>query len=74
MADPFGKFMRPSLFNAAIAGIFATGATLAAPALVQAQTCQFLAPVGGNGTTNIVLKTVGPAILLAVRTGTLISS
>ena len=52
--------MRPSLFNAAIAGIFATGATLAAPALVQAQTCQFLAPVGGNGTTNIVLKTVGP--------------
>ena len=60
MADPFGKFMRPSLFNAAIAGIFATGASLAAPVLVQAQTCQFLAPVGGNGTTNIVLKTVGP--------------
>jgi hypothetical protein len=32
VVDPFGKFMRPSLFNAAIAGIFATGATLAAPA------------------------------------------
>jgi hypothetical protein len=24
-----------------------------------AQTCQFLAPVGGNGTTNIVTKTIG---------------
>ena len=52
--------MRSSLLNSAIAGIFATGASLAAPVLVQAQTCQFLAPVGGNGTTNIVLKTVGP--------------
>lgn len=28
---------------------------------VQAQTCQFLAPVGGNGTTNIVTKTISPA-------------
>jgi hypothetical protein len=28
------------------------------PAL--AQTCQFLAPVGGNGVTNIVTKTIGP--------------
>ncbi len=25
-----------------------------------AQTCQFLSPVGGNGTTNIVTKTIGP--------------
>jgi len=31
---------------------------LASPSL--AQTCQFLAPVGGNGVTNIVTKTVGP--------------
>ena len=26
----------------------------------RAQTCQFLAPVGGNGVTNIVTKTIGP--------------
>jgi hypothetical protein len=38
-----------------------TGVALAATmAPVQAQTCQFLAPVGGNGTTNVITKTIGP--------------
>ncbi len=27
---------------------------------VQAQTCPFLAPVGGNGVTNVITKTIGP--------------
>ncbi|MFM9046708.1 MAG: hypothetical protein ACKOOH_03450, partial [Cyanobium sp.] len=35
-------------------------ATLAQPAIVWAQTCQFLAPVGGNGVTPIVTKTISP--------------
>jgi hypothetical protein len=34
----------------------------ASPAL--AQTCTFLSPVGGDGTTNIVTKTIGPGKLL----------
>ena len=34
--------------------------TLAQPGIVWAQTCQFLAPVGGNGTTPIVTKTISP--------------
>jgi hypothetical protein len=34
--------------------------TLAQPAMVWAQSCQFLAPVGGNGTTPIVTKTISP--------------
>jgi hypothetical protein len=33
---------------------------LMAAAPVSAQTCQFLAPVGGNGVTNIVTKTISP--------------
>lgn len=37
-----------------------TGVALAAAlAPAQAQTCQFLAPVGGNGTTNVITKTIG---------------
>jgi len=34
------------------------GSLLVSAAPVAAQTCQFLAPVGGNGTTNIVTKTI----------------
>jgi len=30
----------------------------------RAQTCQFLAPVGGDGNTNIITKTIGPGKLL----------
>ena len=33
---------------------------LMATASASAQTCQFLAPVGGNGVTNIVTKTISP--------------
>jgi hypothetical protein len=51
--------MRPNLINAAVGAMVAAGTTLSAP-LAQAQTCQFLAPVGGNGTTNIITKTIGP--------------
>ncbi|MEB3326458.1 MAG: hypothetical protein VKI39_01980, partial [Synechococcus sp.] len=51
--------MRLRLLDIVVAGIVATGTTIAAP-LAQAQTCQFLAPVGGNGTTNIITKTIGP--------------
>ena len=42
-----------------LATALATGLlALNRPAL--AQTCQFLSPVGGNGVTNIVTKTIGP--------------
>jgi hypothetical protein len=34
--------------------------TLVQPRMAWAQTCQFLAPVGGNGTTPIVTKTISP--------------
>ncbi|MFM7235582.1 MAG: hypothetical protein ACKOYK_02235 [Cyanobium sp.] len=34
--------------------------TLLPTSAVQAQSCQFLAPVGGNGTTPIVTKTISP--------------
>lgn len=38
-----------------------TGAmALSLPAASLAQTCQFLSPVGGNGVTNIVTKTISP--------------
>lgn len=40
-------------------GALAVGLLVGATA-VQAQTCQFLAPVGGNGSTNIVTKTISP--------------
>lgn len=34
--------------------------TLVQPGMAWAQTCQFLGPVGGNGTTPIVTKTISP--------------
>jgi hypothetical protein len=42
----------------ALAGLVGAGA-VAGALPVSAQTCQFLAPVGGNGVTNIVTKTIG---------------
>jgi hypothetical protein len=39
-------------------------AALASASPVFAQTCTFLSPVGGDGTTNIVTKTIGPGKLL----------
>jgi len=50
--------MRPSLVAVFAAGLCST-TLVAGLAPVQAQTCQFLAPVGGDGTTNIVTKTIG---------------
>jgi hypothetical protein len=46
---------RPVPLLAALAGVL-----LGMPSHASAQTCQFLAPVGGNGVTNIVTKTIGP--------------
>jgi hypothetical protein len=46
---------RPVPLFAALAGVL-----LGMPSHASAQTCQFLAPVGGNGVTNIVTKTIGP--------------
>lgn len=48
----------PALFPLACASLAAS--TLAHPGSVWAQTCQFLAPVGGNGVTPIVTKTISP--------------
>jgi hypothetical protein len=50
--------MRPSLVAVFAAGLCST-TLVAGLAPVQAQTCQFLAPVGGDGTTNIITKTIG---------------
>jgi len=44
----------PTACAALVAGI------LLPTSAVQAQSCQFLAPVGGNGTTPIVTKTISP--------------
>ena len=43
----------------AAAALAAGGVLMAGAAPAAAQTCQFLAPVGGNGTTNIITKTIG---------------
>ena len=50
--------MRTSLVEAFAAGLCST-TLVAGLAPAQAQTCQFLAPVGGDGTTNIITKTIG---------------
>jgi hypothetical protein len=49
----------PAASVASVATVVACGALIAAQPVV-AQTCEFLAPVGGNGVTNIVTKTIGP--------------
>jgi hypothetical protein len=53
-ARPLGRPVRGWLRGLLAAGVLAVAAT------AQAQTCQFLSPVGGNGTTNIVTKTISP--------------
>jgi hypothetical protein len=50
------RVLLPMALGAVVAG--ATG--LAGTQASRAQTCQFLSPVGGNGVTNIVTKTIGP--------------
>ena len=45
----------PTAFALAVGGWLVSAA-----APVTAQTCQFLAPVGGNGTTNVITKTISP--------------
>jgi hypothetical protein len=47
-----------SLARAAV--VCASGCLLTAAAPASAQSCQFLAPVGGNGVTDIVTKTISP--------------
>jgi hypothetical protein len=47
-----------ALMRSAVACAGAGLLTAAAP--VSAQSCQFLAPVGGNGVTDIVTKTISP--------------
>jgi hypothetical protein len=47
-----------ALMRSAVACASAGLLTAAAP--VSAQSCQFLAPVGGNGVTDIVTKTISP--------------
>ena len=47
-----------SLTRAAV--VCASGCLLTAAAPASAQSCQFLAPVGGNGVTDIVTKTISP--------------
>lgn len=44
----------------AVGVAFSSACLLTAAAPVAAQSCQFLAPVGGNGVTNIVTKTISP--------------
>jgi hypothetical protein len=53
---------RPSIrpLPLALPSVLMGVAVLLLPAASLAQTCQFLSPVGGNGVTNIVTKTIGP--------------
>jgi hypothetical protein len=54
-------FMRvPSIRTSCAAAFALTAALTAGAQSAVAQTCQFLAPVGGDGTTNIVTKTISP--------------
>jgi len=43
-----------------IACVTLIAGTLVDGLAARAQTCQFLSPVGGNGVTNVVTKTIGP--------------
>ena len=53
-------FIRTSFAAALALTATATAAVTAGAQSAGAQTCQFLAPVGGDGTTNIVTKTISP--------------
>jgi hypothetical protein len=58
---PMLSAMRTSLRSMPAAVALAAGGLLvSAAAPASAQTCQFLAPVGGNGATNVVTKTISP--------------
>lgn len=51
---------RRLLLPLALGAVVASAAGLAAPQASRAQTCQFLSPVGGDGVSNIITKTIGP--------------
>jgi len=48
------------LLPLALGVVAASAAGVSLPQASRAQTCQFLSPVGGDGVTNIVTKTIGP--------------
>ncbi len=55
----FPFLSRPAA-RAALLSLAVGGSALASTAPALAQSCQFLSPVGGNGTTPIITKTIGP--------------
>ena len=57
-------FIRTSFAAALALTAAATSVVTAGAQSAGAQTCQFLAPVGGDGTTNIVTKTISPGAVL----------
>jgi hypothetical protein len=52
--------LRTVLKPAVLGTVLASVAGLSLPQASPAQTCQFLAPVGGDGVSNIVRKTISP--------------
>lgn len=50
----------PVLLPVVLGTVAAVAAGLSLPRASQAQTCQFLSPVGGDGVSNIVRKTISP--------------
>ena len=54
----------PSIRTSVAAALALTAAVTAGAQSAGAQTCQFLAPVGGDGTTNIVTKTISAGAVL----------
>ena len=56
---PFPFLSRPAA-PASLLALAVGGCPCAAAAPASAQSCQFLSPVGGNGVTPIITKTIGP--------------
>jgi hypothetical protein len=56
---PFPFLSRPAA-PASLLALAVGGCLCAAAAPASAQSCQFLSPVGGNGVTPIITKTIGP--------------
>ena len=56
---PF-PFLSRSAAPASLLALAVGGCLCAAAAPASAQSCQFLSPVGGNGVTPIITKTIGP--------------
>ena len=52
--------MVSALFHRAIGFAACTGLAVLAAGPASAEPCEFLSPVGGNGATNIVTKTISP--------------